>query len=127
MPSAAPKPCGHPGCGVLVSDGTARCDKHKRAVSRSFDDRRGSSAERGYGYKWQQARAVFLAENPLCAEHEAQGALVPATVVDHKVPHKGDMSLFWRRSNWQPLCKPCHDRKTATEDSRFARRARPKA
>jgi len=20
------------------------------------------------------------------------------------------MKLFWSRSNWQPLCKPCHDR-----------------
>ncbi|WP_390622926.1 HNH endonuclease [Ralstonia syzygii] len=46
--------------------------------------------------------------------------MVPATVVDHIVPHKGDQHLFWRRSNWQALCKACHDRKTAREDGGFA-------
>jgi 5-methylcytosine-specific restriction protein A len=23
--------------------------------------------------------------------------------------------LFWDEDNWQALCKPCHDRKTAVE------------
>jgi 5-methylcytosine-specific restriction protein A len=27
--------------------------------------------------------------------------------------------LFWNETNWQPLCKECHDRKTATEDGGF--------
>lgn len=44
-----------------------------------------------------------------------------ASVVDHIVPHKGDQKLFWRRSNWQSLCKRCHDVKTATEDGGFGR------
>lgn len=34
---------------------------------------------------------------------------VPATVVDHKIPHRNDMELFWDRDNWQGLCKCCHD------------------
>ncbi|MDU4255568.1 HNH endonuclease signature motif containing protein [Pseudomonas sp.] len=52
---------------------------------------------------------VFLHANPLCAECMKLGRRRPATVVDHIVPHRGDSVLFWRRSNWQPLCKPCHD------------------
>lgn len=33
-----------------------------------------------------------------------------ATVVDHKIPHKGDYGLFWdSENNWQSLCKRCHD------------------
>ncbi|WP_456243258.1 HNH endonuclease [Thermacetogenium phaeum] len=32
------------------------------------------------------------------------------------MPHKGDRQLFWDESNWQALCKPCHDSKTARED-----------
>ena len=32
-----------------------------------------------------------------------------ATVVDHIIPHKGDSDLFWDESNWQSLCKRCHD------------------
>ncbi|WP_400245601.1 HNH endonuclease [Niallia sp. JL1B1071] len=44
------------------------------------------------------------------------GKLEKATVVDHIVPHRGDQDLFWDETNWQPLCKSCHDRKTMTED-----------
>jgi 5-methylcytosine-specific restriction protein A len=40
---------------------------------------------------------------------------VPATVVDHIVPHRGDPVLFWDEANWQGLCKLCHDAKTARE------------
>jgi 5-methylcytosine-specific restriction protein A len=45
----------------------------------------------------------------------------PAAVVDHITPHGGDEALFWDRDNWQPLCKPCHDAKTAREDGGFGR------
>ncbi|HSH84369.1 MAG TPA: HNH endonuclease signature motif containing protein [Guyparkeria sp.] len=38
------------------------------------------------------------------------GRVTAATVVDHIVPHQGNKELFWDRSNWQPLCAPCHDR-----------------
>lgn len=72
-----------------------------------------------YGARWRKARHLFLMANPLCLMHRERGELVPASVVDHIEPHKGDESLFWRRSNWQPLCKPCHDTKTATEDGGF--------
>ena len=42
-------------------------------------------------------------------------------MVDHITPHKGDKALFWQRANWQPLCKQCHDIKTAIEDGGFGR------
>lgn len=73
-----------------------------------YDDRK-SSSERGYGYKWQQAREGFLQNHPLCADHEKRGYVVEADVVDHIKPHRGDMKLFWDKSNWQSLCKQCHD------------------
>jgi 5-methylcytosine-specific restriction protein A len=38
------------------------------------------------------------------------GRIEAATIVDHVTPHKGDRRLFWDKSNWQSLCKPCHDR-----------------
>ena len=31
------------------------------------------------------------------------------------------MKLFWDRDNWQPLCKQCHDKKTAREDRNYPR------
>lgn len=70
---------------------------------------RESAAKRGYGRRWQAYRERFLREHPLCAMHLEQGRTVPASVVDHKVPHKGDHKLFWDPKNHQALCKTCHD------------------
>jgi 5-methylcytosine-specific restriction protein A len=42
---------------------------------------------------------------------------VQAIVVDHIIPHRGNKELFWNRENWQPLCRPHHDRKTTKENS----------
>ncbi len=123
MPTRAPKPCVHPGCRRYAAD-RGRCAEH----AREQDARRGSAASRGYDSKWRRAREQYLRENPLCVTHLADEHVVAASVVDHIVPHKGDSKLFWSRSNWQALCKPCHDRKTATEDGGFAnpvRLARP--
>lgn len=72
-------------------------------------DKRKSSAQRGYGSRWQSARAGFLRSHPLCADHIKRGQVVQATVVDHIVPHRGDMALFWDKSNWQALCADCHN------------------
>jgi 5-methylcytosine-specific restriction enzyme A len=92
------------------------------------DERRGSAAERGYGSRWRKARATFLSRHQLCEcdECRAQHRLLPASVVDHKTPHRGDQTLFWDTSNWQALSKPCHDRKTASEDGGFGNARQPK-
>jgi 5-methylcytosine-specific restriction enzyme A len=113
MPHAPRRPCSWPGCHALTDDG--RCAEHKRQGRKDSDGRRGSSASRGYGFRWQKAREAYLGRHPLCAQCLALGRIVPATVVDHIVPHKGDHELFWDSGNWQVLCKPCHDRKTGAE------------
>lgn len=58
----------------------------------------------------------MLLEHPLCVEREGQGRVTPATVVDYIVPHKGSLELFWDENNLQPMCKCCHDSKTAGEE-----------
>ena len=90
----------------------------------SWRTAKGSSSERGYGHKWQKARLRFLGEHPLCVMCEKQGRITVATVVDHKIPHKGDQELFWDESNWQSLCKPHHDRDKAEEEGRHRVRAK---
>ena len=88
------------------------------------------TAERGYGWRWQQARETFLCqpENVLCRMCSAKGLIVVATVVDHVIPHKGDDRLFWDQTNWQALCKPCHDRdKQALERGKPDRMQRRRA
>lgn len=79
-------------------------------------EHRGTSTERGYGYRWQQARAGYLRKHPLCVHCQIEGRVEPATELDHIIPHRGDKDLFWSRENWQGLCKTHHSRKTAAED-----------
>ncbi len=134
MPVSAQRPCGHPGCNKLVRGGN-RCEQHRVAEKINLDRARGNSAQRGYDRRWRLARERFLQDHPFCNEHLQNGKHVMATVVDHKVPHrlydarqsKDRLSiaraekLFWDRSNWQSLCKGCHDKKTWKEDGAFGR------
>ena len=81
--------------------------------------KRQTSHQRGYGYRWQQARAGYLRKHPLCVHCQVKGRVTIATDLDHIEPHKGDMAKFWDFGNVQGLCKPCHSRKTAAEDGGF--------
>ncbi len=119
MPYAAPRPCTHPGCSALVHGGS-RCPKHPYVMQR-----RAAAREYNKWYKtarWRKNRASFLARNPLCVKHYAKGQMVPATVVDHKIPHKGDETLFWDQTNWQGMCTRCHNQKTAKQDGGYGNR-----
>ena len=80
-----------------------------------------TTAQRGYGGKWQRYRLKFLERNVLCVMCHAQGKVTEATVVDHIVDHRGNQALFWDRANHQALCKPCHSVKTAAEGVGAAR------
>lgn len=113
---AALRPCTWPGCHVLTEGG--RCFKHQH------DRTRGSSSERGYTYRWQKESKAFLALHPLCqCELCREGTLRvrASTVVDHKIPHRGNERLMWDQTNWQAMAKECHDSKTAREDGGFGR------
>ena len=59
--------------------------------------------------QWQRLRKHQLAIEPLCRFCQQLGKVKPATVVDHVVPHRGDVNAFFLGA-LQSLCKPCHDR-----------------
>lgn len=59
--------------------------------------------------RWRKLRARHLDQNQLCVMCKAEGRVTEAKVVDHIVPHRGDMNLFWDADNLQSLCKPHHD------------------
>ena len=96
MPRRPNTPCKHPGCGRLVPYGTMYCEEHKPLHQHD----RKTTAEKGYGSRWQKARAVYLHSHPLCVRCLAKGRYVKATVVDHIIPHRGNRELFWDRDNW---------------------------
>ncbi len=109
------KPCAYPACRKTVPLGTRFCEVHK-ARQAARDMERGSSAERGYGARWQRYRADYLKRHPRCVECGA-----PSNVVDHVEPHKGDMVKFWVTTNHQAVCTSCHNKKTAKFDGGFGR------
>ena len=106
MPKKPKRPCRHPGCASLSDE--VYCVVHRPLYSRE------SATNRGYDARWRAARKRYLKRYPLCIECQRKGKFMPATVVDHVLPHRGDEDLFWDESNWQPLCKHCHDRKTGS-------------
>lgn len=104
MPHAAPRPCSR--CGV------AGCTTHKR---KAYDIERGSSTQRLYGYRWQQASARFKRDHPFCKPCQNEGRITRTFAVDHIIPHRGNPQLFWDQSNWQPICESHHNSKARTE------------
>lgn len=117
MPSRPPRICV---CGRVVAAGaTCACQRARKAEA---DRKRPNANARGYGSKWRAESAAFLAVNNLCVRYGQ-----PSTVVNHKTPHRmsaartapqlaAAQKLFWRRSNWQAVCKPCHDGPIQSEE-----------
>lgn len=108
---------------TLADFAPGRAAPVRSEAKRAADRRRPGRHARGYTNEWARASRAFLDEHPLCGRCLARGRRAASVVTDHRIPHRGDPVRFWDRSNWQALCKRCHDRKTATED-RGARLAR---
>ncbi len=62
-----------------------------------------------YNARWSRLRALFLQAHQFCVFCKDRGRVELATVVDHIIPHRGDMELFWDEANWQSLCTTCHN------------------
>jgi 5-methylcytosine-specific restriction endonuclease McrA len=105
MPYAAPSICG---CGKVVNRGlVCPCQQKRRQESKArFDAKRPSATARGYDNRWRQASKEHLSLNARCSH---PGCNAYATVVDHITPHRGDMRLFWNKTNWQGLCAHHHN------------------
>lgn len=61
--------------------------------------------------KWQRLRKVVLTRNPLCAQHQVFGDIVPAVDVDHIDNNPNNNNA----DNLVGLCRSCHAKKTAVE------------
>ncbi|NTW70657.1 MAG: HNH endonuclease [Eubacteriaceae bacterium] len=110
MPTKPQRPCKHPGCPELTN--SKYCMNHEKLHSND----RPIAGERGYDHQWRKKRKQYLKVNPLCKQCKRNGKLIESEVVDHIIPHRGNKVIFWDESNWQALCKKCHDKKTRTED-----------
>lgn len=69
----------------------------------------GHERHKLYDSRWTKQRNYYLKTHPTCVMCDKAGKVVPATIVDHITPHRGDLGLFWDMDNWQSLCKLHHD------------------
>lgn len=67
---------------------------------------------------WRAIRSGVLAREPLCRLCATKGITRAANHVDHVDGNANNNDP----TNLQPLCAPCHNRKTATEDGGFGNR-----
>jgi 5-methylcytosine-specific restriction protein A len=111
MPWAPAHRCNWPGCSNLTHERfCAECQP--RAYHRSNSAR--PPVDRRYGTAlWQRIRKAVLAAEPMCRECRRRDPARPqfAQEVDHIQPIE-DGGEFFSITNLQPLCKPCHSRKT---------------
>ena len=117
MPTAPLRPCTFPGgCPQLVVKGM--CDEHKKTYTQTYEKARGTRQSQGYDADWDRVRLKALKRDDyLCRHCLLETRYVPAQHVDHILPFRGKKDLLrLDLNNLQSLCKPCHSKKTATED-----------
>ena len=93
MPWKPKSICRYPGCNEFCHD--TYCDKHKKQIAKE----RNSTNSKIYNSRWRRVSKTYLKEYPLCVQCRKEGRLTPATEVDHIIPHKGDMKLFWNKND----------------------------
>ena len=60
-----------------------------------------------------------MALNPVCKPCYDAGFVTQADEVDHIIPIDWDPDLAWERSNFQAICRECHEKKTAKENRKI--------
>ena len=126
MGQRAKHPCSQPGCPALTLE--RYCDKHRvnnraAAYKKDFDRSRQNDALRKL-YKtalWSRTRLYVLTRDPICKLAVLCDGRGASIVVDHITPARTYSGSFYNTDNLQGCCKRCHDYKTATEDSSFAK------
>jgi 5-methylcytosine-specific restriction protein A len=115
------KVCMRPGCPELIESG-GYCYKHKRETTRNYNQyARDPEIQKLYNSgRWKHERRVFLNTHPLCECEECKlnDRTTAATMVDHKIPHNGDVKLFWDKSNWQAMSLEHHNIKTKADEKK---------
>ena len=105
------RPCRKSGCGALTREGY--CEVHG-----AYREQRELWHKLYNTQLWREyLRPGQLIAEPFCRVCARAGRRVRATVVDHILPHRGDMARFRDVGNLQSLCKRCHDAKTMRENN----------
>jgi 5-methylcytosine-specific restriction protein A len=121
MPQKMLRPCYKQGCPNLTRE--KYCEQHaylgerERADSQKRYNRfsRDKDAQKFYqSAAWQNIRALKISRTPYCEQCYAEGRMIFAEIVDHKV-EIADGGAKLDIANLTSLCRACHNRKTAAE------------
>ena len=127
MPLAPIGFCPSKGCHVR-SHGP--CPEHTKQQQQAYDDRRGTSASRGYDRRWARWRAQVIRDHRLiwCGDRpesapdtddshcKGQQVTLLGKELDHIQPITGpDDPRLFDESNVQLLCSTCHAIKLSAE------------
>ena len=122
MPMKPKHMCNATGCRELITE--KYCPKHAHLKKTERDHKRRIYDKNRPSYyawydsaRWKLIRERVLYAFPFCVECAKDGRASMSTIVDHIVPHKGDVHIFWDLENLQGLCAHCHSVKTSKEDS----------
>jgi len=92
----------------------SRCPKCKTSNNKDYDNnKRDKDLVKFYNsQRWRETSKKFLKHNPLCCE-----CSYPAEITDHiEEIRDGGSRYDWE--NLQPMCRRCHNIKTAKERSK---------
>lgn len=121
MPARPKTICRKVACGALV-DAPGYCARHAQQATgwtRSHGDQ--TSAQRGYGYKWQKTRERILRRDCGLCQIKGPGCGFIAQEVDHKVSKANARAMGWTDEQieaddqLQAACTTCHRAKTQAE------------
>lgn len=113
--------CSELGCKNPRSKLNSKCLEHGGKDVRPYDPKYNKAEDRAksnakYNTKqWEVLRRIQLSKYPLCVGCQAEGRIVPATVVDHLFPwtHISEQAFYINR--FQSLCTAHHSTKTQLE------------
>jgi 5-methylcytosine-specific restriction enzyme A len=103
MPSAPPSFCSRHGlCHTHATHvHNERAKERRQEIVRTRDPSLHAFYNSG---RWKAYRKTHIERSPLCVMCEREGRAVLGSIVDHIIPHRGDVSLFWAMDGVQTLC-----------------------
>ncbi len=113
------KACAKPGCPEIHTEDGMYCKLHKKAHRREY----ATTYAHLYDRQWRNESKKFLRGHPWCecAECREGPYRRKADCVDHIKAHRGDVNLFWDKSNWMAMNVRCNASKSVREEGGFGR------
>lgn len=117
MPSKPARPCNVTRCPNLVRGRVGYCPDHIDKAPTGWRAKKDRDHQKIYhSPRWRRTSKQYRKENPICKHCKDKGFVTPADVVDHIVPIQEGGEIF-DLENFQSLCHPCHNSKTAKENA----------